>query len=172
LRGRRGTDWAVGTHAVGENFALLKSSALSRMGAIVNTGRYYKPVTFGTALDSTTAQIKTNTGINQKPFSPKYITASRDGSLNLDIVWTRRSRAITSPLWNPPIFEDSESYVIEILDGVGGSVVNSYTSSSELYEYTAAQQTTDFGSTQSTVYVKIYQVSATLGNGYGTEATL
>ena len=172
LRGRRGTDWATGSHATGENFVLLDALNAARIGATVNTERYYKAATFGTPLVIADSKVKTNTGINQKPFSPKYITASRDGSLNLDIVWTRRSRYISSPLWNPPIFEDSESYVIEILDGVGGSVVNSYTSSSELYEYTAAQQTTDFGSTQSTVYVKIYQVSATLGNGYGTEATL
>jgi hypothetical protein len=172
LRGRRGTDWAVSSHAVGDKFVLLKSTALDRVGAIVNTARHYKPVTFGTSLDIAIAQSKTNTGINQKPFSPKYIKGSRDGGLNLAITWTRRSRAITSPLWNPALFEDSQSYLIQILSGDGGSVVNSYTSSTQSYSYTAAQQTTDFGSTQSTVYVKIYQVSASVGNGYGTEATL
>ena len=172
LRGRLGSDWATATHVVNENFSLLQELILERVGAIINTERHYKAATFGTALETADSYIKTNTGVSQMPLSPKYIAGTRDGSLNLAISWVRRSRYISPPLWNPPVFEETESYVIEILDGVGGSVVNSYTSSSELYEYTAAQQTTDFGSTQSTVYVKIYQVSATVGNGYGTEATL
>ncbi len=170
LRGRRGTDWATGIHAVGDLFCLLRENFLERVGAAINNERYYKPVTFGTFLEEADAQTKTNTGVNQKPFSPKYIGGTRDGSNNLTITWTRRSRYIGTPLWDLPVFEESESYKIEILDAPGGSVINTYTSSSESYVYTAAQQTSDGLTPGNTVYVNIYQVG--IVDGYGTEATL
>jgi hypothetical protein len=38
--------------------------------------------------------------------------------------------------------------------------------------YSAADQTTDFGSAQSSIDVKIYQISAVVGRGYAVEATV
>jgi len=37
---------------------------------------------------------------------------------------------------------------------------------SETTPYTSAEQVADFGSNQSTLYVKVYQISATVGRGY------
>lgn len=38
--------------------------------------------------------------------------------------------------------------------------------------YTAAQQVTDFGATQSSILVNVYQISAAVGRGYAGIATL
>jgi len=35
--------------------------------------------------------------------------------------------------------------------------------------YTAAQQTSDFGGVQSTVYWRVYQLSSVFGRGYGAD---
>lgn len=165
LRGRRGTDWATDTHAVGDQFCLLRENVIERIGAVVNTERYYKAVSFGTYLDEATAQVKTNTGVSQKPFSVKNISHTRNGSDDIALSWTRRSRYIGTPLWDLPVFEDSESYKIEVLSG--GSVVNTYTSSSESYTYTATQQTNDGFTPGDPIDFNIYQVGAV--DGYGTE---
>jgi len=37
---------------------------------------------------------------------------------------------------------------------------------SQTFTYTAAQQTSDFGAPQSTVYGDVYQISATVGRGF------
>lgn len=172
LRGRRGTDWAVGTHVFNEQFSLLRENILERVGAIVNTERYYKAASFGTYLEEAAPQVKTNAGISQKPFSVKYISGTRDGSNNLTITWTRRSRYIGSPLWNPPVFESSQLYSIEILSSPSGSVIATYSSTSPSYLYTAASQSGNGLTPGNPVHVKIYQVSSVVGNGYGTEATV
>ena len=64
--------------------------------------------------------------------------------------------------------EASEAYEVEIYSS------NTYVTvkrtitglSSPTTTYTAAQQTTDFGSTQATIYFIVYQISATVGRGY------
>jgi hypothetical protein len=57
-----------------------------------------------------------------------------------------------------------------VLDGP--TVVRTLTVSAPIAIYTAAQQTTDFGSTQTEVTVRIYQRSATVGRGYPLEGTV
>ena len=49
---------------------------------------------------------------------------------------------------------------------VGSRRLRTISVTAETASYTAAQQTTDFGSTQSTIYFKVYQVSAQVGRGY------
>jgi hypothetical protein len=38
--------------------------------------------------------------------------------------------------------------------------------------YTAAQQIADFGALQTVLYVKVYQVSATVGRGWSAQAKI
>ncbi|MBN66728.1 MAG: hypothetical protein CMM94_04070 [Rickettsiales bacterium] len=69
-----------------------------------------------------------------------------------------------------PLGEESELYEVDILDG--GNVVRTIEVISPTASYTAAEQTTDFGSAQSSLDVKIYQLSAVVGRGYAAEATI
>ena len=66
-----------------------------------------------------------------------------------------------------PIGEASESYEVEIYDGSGyATVKRTLTASTPAAAYTSAQQVTDFGANQATLYVRVYQISATVGRGY------
>ena len=94
LRGRLGTEWAIGGHAAGERFILLDGrvgkQALSA-NAIGLSGKY-KAVSFGNSLSMATEQDFTYAGIALMPYSPVLIQGQRDGSGNLTVTWMRRTR--------------------------------------------------------------------------------
>ena len=101
-----------------------------------------------------------------------HVVGDRDGTDNLTISWVRRSRVDGD--WRDgvgiPLGEESESYQVDILDG--SDVVRTIEVTSPTASYSATDQTTDFGSAQSSIDVKIYQMSAVVGRGYAAQATL
>jgi len=174
LRGRQGTEWAIDGHAAGDRFVLMTPALYTTAIANNLIGRelFYKTVSVGNSLGNTGEEAFTYTGRNLKPFAPVHATANRDGSENLTIGWIRRSRVDGE--WRDgvgiPLGEESEAYEVDILDG--GNVVRTIEVTNPTASYSAAEQTTDFGSTQSSVDVKIYQLSAVVGRGYAAEATI
>ena len=110
-------------------------------------------------------------GEGLKPLSPVHLRATRSSG-DLTLAWTRRTR-IGGDSWDDidvPLGEDGERYEIDILDG--SDVVRTLTATSPAATYTAADQTTDFGSPQSSVALRIFQLSATRGRGTPREAVL
>lgn len=110
-------------------------------------------------------------GEGLKPLSPVHVRGTRDGD-DLTITWFRRTR-IGGDSWDDvdvPLGEDDERYEIDILDGPG--VVRTLTATSPAAIYTATDQTTDFGTPQSSIAVRIFQISATRGRGTPRAATL
>jgi hypothetical protein len=174
LRGRQGTEWAIDSHVVGDRFVLITPALYTTAIANNLIGRelFYKTVSVGNSLGNTSETSFTYLGNNLKPFAPVHVTGSRDGSSNLTINWIRRSRVDGE--WRDgvgiPLGEESELYEVDILNG--GNVVRTITATSPTASYSAADQTTDFGSTQSSVLVKIYQMSAVVGRGYAVSATI
>lgn len=175
LRGRLGTEWAISTHAAGERFILLNNNVSRQVlpNTAIGLIRSYKPVTFGNTVSVTAAQDFTYTGVAFKPYSPVLVAGARDGSSNLTITWVRRTRL--GGAWQDnvdiPLNETTEAYEVDIMNG--GNVVRTLTGIiSPTASYTAAQQTTDFGSPQSSVSVKIYQMSNIIGRGYPAIATV
>lgn len=174
LRGLQGTEWAISQHAVGDRFVLLESAKLIRvestygqMGAQVK----FKGVSNGQAIEEVTAVTDvTFDNLNAKPWSVVKIDGSRDGSNNLTITWSRRSRRIAAALWTPVLEEDSEKYLVYIMNGA--AIVRIFNPVTETELYTAAEQTSDGFTPGDPITVKIYQVSATVGNGYESEATI
>lgn len=169
LRGRLGTEWAVSGHVAGERFMLLTNAVARELMASSGWGisKKYKPVTVGSTLGATDAQDFTYSARALKPYAPAHIAGSRNGSGDLTITWKRRTRLNGD--WKDavdvPISEESEGYEVEIMDGLTlKRTITGLTSSSA--SYTAAQQVTDFGSTQSSVSVKVYQLSAAVGRGH------
>jgi len=119
----------------------------------------------------TTVQ-KAFAGRGLKPFSPVHVKGSRDGAGDLTITWVRRAR-VNGDAWEPsvvPLNEPSEAYEVDVLDGA--SVVRTLTATSASVAYSAAQQTTDFGSAQGSVDVVVYQMSEVVGRGTGRAATV
>jgi hypothetical protein len=66
-----------------------------------------------------------------------------------------------------PLGELTEAYEIEVYTSAAYTTLKrTLTSPTPTVAYTSAQQVTDFGSVQSTLHLKIYQMSATVGRGY------
>lgn len=175
LRGRRGTEASMSTHASGERFVLLTSGVVQRIAqetSDIGKTRLYKMVTAGATLSSAIAQSFTNDGAALKPYSPVLVGGGRDASGNLVINWARRTRI--SGEWrnsvDVPLSEALEAYQVEILSG--SAVVRTIDATSPTVTYDATSQTADFGSPQSSVSVRIYQMSAVVGRGYPASATI
>jgi len=173
LRGRQGTEWARSTHATGDRFVLLSSSTTYLFSGAVaeyDLERKYRGVSFGGFLDDASTINFTNTAVAQIPYAPVHLGGGRNAAGDLTLKWVRRTRM--SGGWNNysdvPLGEASEAYVVEIYaSGAYATIKRTITGlTSATTPYTAADQTTDFGAPQATVYWKVYQVSATVGNGY------
>jgi len=175
LRGRLGTEWAVSGHMAGDRFVLLDGNLgkMTMANNVIGLPRQYKPVSFGSTLPATNAQSFTYSGVALKPYSPVQIAGLRDGSGNLTLNWVRRTRLGGD--WQDgidvPLNETLEGYEVDIISGTdikrtiaGLSAPNT--------TYSAAEQTTDFGSVQSSVVMDIYQLSGIAGRGYAARVTL
>ena len=111
------------------------------------------------------------TGEALKPLSPVHVRGVRDSG-DLAISWVRRTR-VGGDSWDAidvPLGEDSERYDIDIL--YGSDVVRTLTATTPAATYTAADQTSDFGSPQTSIALRIHQLSATRGRGTTREAVL
>ncbi len=168
LRGRLGTEWAVGGHVAGERFILLTNAVARELMASSGWGiaKKYKPVTVGSTLGATTAQDFTYAARALKPYAPAHITGSRNGGGDLTINWIRRTRLNGD--WKDgvdvPLSEESERYEVDIMQGVTlKRTLTGLTSPTAVY--TSAQQVVDFGSAQSSVLVNVYQMSTLVGRG-------
>lgn len=171
LRGRYGTEFAIGTHAASESFALLGSAVnVAGLYAELFVERYYKAVTRGKTLDWGTATPFTNAGVALRTYAPCQLGGGRNAAGDLTLQWTRRTRV--GGAWTDysdvPLSESFESYLITIYED------SSYTTWKRQYYpttttqvYSAAYQTTDFGSAQPTVYWSVAQYG---GFGVGTTA--
>lgn len=178
LRGRKGTPTAG--HTVGDRFVLLNTT-LRRTPSVeseIDLARYYKAVTLGTSLAAATPSSFTNTGNGLRPRPPAHLRGGRAAN-DLHINWVRR--ALVQDEWRDGVDVDggangSDLFRINVYnDASFTTVVRTWTTAYSTGfngTYTAAQQTTDFGSPQATVYVGVCEVSAVVGNGHIARAAL
>jgi hypothetical protein len=176
LRGRRGTEFAIGSSIAADRFVLLDSAVqrITQATAAIGSTRLHKAVLSGTLIEDTDTETLTSAGVALRPFSVVNVEGDRSGG-DLVITWIRRSRLgqeLPSGT-DLPLNEDTESYDIDIIDTDTITVLRTLTATSQTVTYTAAQQASDFGSPiPDSVIVRIYQRSALVGRGYVTEATL
>jgi hypothetical protein len=177
LRGRRGS--LTTGHAVSDRFVLLNSATLRRAvmeSAELNLLRYYKFPTIGTLVQNASGIGFTNTGQALKPVAPVHLGGGRDAAGNITLNWIRSSRINTE--WRDyidvPVGETSESYDIDVINAATSppTVVRTLTATTSTISYTAAQQTTDFGSTPLSVTFRVRQRSSTYGLGDAAEFVL
>ncbi len=110
-------------------------------------------------------------GLGHRPLSPVHIRGRRTGG-DCEITWTRRTR-IGGDNWSSvevPLAEDSESYVVDILDGA--IVKRTLAAAQPAATYTLADQIADFGVAQPVVTVRVAQLSAVYGPGAYRHATI
>ncbi len=177
LRGGRGTEHAMTGHTSSETFVLLRPAGMRRVSmesTLLGIDRYYRCVSINRLLASATTRTFSNDGVGLMPFSPFDVRAARNAG-DITFTWQRRSRLATRTTGalgiSIPLGEASESYSIDVFsDGTYTTVLRTLTSSTTSVAYSAAQQTTDFGSPQTTVYVAVHQVSEVVGRGYPEQA--
>ena len=176
LRGLRNTEAKTGTHVVNERVVALNTQGISFSSfntAWVGTTKWFKAVPTNAPQANYGAIAHVHVGGTIRPFGPHGMEGKRDSSNNLTLTWLRRSRAVrrlfaTTP---NPLLEPTEVYEIDVYSNSGRTtIVRTITvTSATTVVYTAAQQTTDGLTPGNTVYLTIYQLSATIGRGNPTE---
>lgn len=174
LRGRRGTEWAVGLSQDGDTFALASTLArVPKSNSAIGLSRLYKMVTSRTLLEASTPETFTPEGVALETYAPAHVTASRDGSNNINGTIVRRARL--GPEWldyaDIPMNEESEHYQLDIF--VGSAFLRTIdVVGTNVWGYTAAEQTADGLIPGDDVTLLAYQLSAVVGRGYPYEATV
>jgi hypothetical protein len=178
LRGRRATESATSTHALGENFVLLTQGTVDFLPALLtdrNKDYDFRALSnrqsLGDAADNNfTYGLKTI-----QPFAPVHVTGSRTSGTGSDLTigWIRRARLNAD--WvdyiDVPLDETAELYDLDVMNG--GSAVRTFSSlTAPTVNYTAAQQSSDWGTVPSTFTLNIYQLSSRYGRGQAASAVV
>ena len=175
LRGQLGSEWAIApTLPAGSPFVLLDANVVtiaSGLDALERTLQL-RVVAAGRDIGDPTALALTATpqATALMPLAPVHVKASRDGS-GVTFAWIRRTR-IDGDTWvgEVPLGEDSEQYVVDILSGA--DVVRTLSATAPTALYAAADELADFGAVQTSLNVRVVQVSATVGRGFAAEVVL
>lgn len=177
LRGQRGTEWAMGTHAIGDRVVALDASTLRRLereAGQLDVAYQFKAPTIGRSLATTSAQSFTDTGVALKPFSPADVEVTRDSSNNATITVRRRTRLSHRFLRegiDTPLGEADESYSVDAYtDGTYTTVAATFTITGSSGSFTAAAQTSAGLTPGATLYLAVHQLSAVVGRGYEKRA--
>jgi hypothetical protein len=175
LRGLRGSEWATGLHEVGDYFVLLDDPDVMRIGADISTlnvERQWRGLTRGQSVSEVESIDFAYRAVNLTPLAPASIQGDISGGSWI-ITFSPRTR-LQGSLWKTgvalPVGEATEQYQMDIYDG--SDVVRTMTSTTNEFEYTYDQQVEDFGASNTNIDVEIFQMSATVGRGYGASANL
>lgn len=155
-RGRKGTDFAIGTHASGEEFVLLGGDGVFRI-PYADTSFWGNLLNFrGVTLhqDEADADIIdfTNTGEGKRPYSPVNVEGTWDGSYNLTATFDARSRMNSGGLG----IDDNFEFDVEITNA---TPVRSMTVTVETFDYDAADQVSDGLTAGDTIIGRVRQTS-------------
>ena len=178
LRGLRGSEYAISTHAASERFLLLNTATVLRISdetGSIGVSKQYKAVTFGSTSMTGTVASFTNAGTGLKPYCVVHVGGGRFADGALQINWIRRAR--TNGAWRDSVDvslgEASEAYEVEIWNDTRTALLRTFAGLTvPTLTYSAAQQVADFGSVHAAVRVSIFQMSATVGRGFEARATL
>ena len=173
LRGLYGTEQYSGTHVVGDRLVMLDLDNADFVGlplTAINSPRLWRGVTSGASIDSATDITHTYAVANLKPLSPVEMRGWRDQTTkDWTLVASHRTRTpveLFSGLAQP-IGETSEAYELELWDSGFTILKRTFAGlTTPEVQYTEAQQISDFGIEQSTLYYKLYQLSSVIGRGY------
>lgn len=179
LRGRRGTEWAMGLHTTSDQFVLLGTAGMMRPdegASAIGATRYYKPVSLGRNIGQTYSQQFINTAVGLKPLSPVNMRWGVNAAGDYLIYAQRRSRlqARQGMFWDLPLGEVSELYDLEIYSDAGYTMLKRTISNATGFPitYTAVMLNADGIVATAPFYVKMYQRSTIVGRGYPLSAII
>lgn len=109
-------------------------------------------------------------GLGLKPLAPCHVKRRRLGNGDEVIAWVRRTR-VNGDSWElaeVPLGEEVEAYEVDVMEGA--SVKRTLAARTPRALYTAAQQAADWGGpAPEALTVRVFQMSAALGRGWGRE---
>lgn len=164
LRGRKGTEQHMVSHASPERFVLLSAENVYRVSQnLADIGdAYYKGVTYGATVVDAGDQLFENTAAALKPYSVAHLAAADAGGGDYSATWVRRTR-IGGTLRDGvevPLAEASEAYSVEVeRAGVVLSTTTVYAPTA-----TVAALPGDI--------VRVYQLSSSVGRGFPAQITI
>lgn len=169
-RGQKGTEFLATAHGTGQLFVMLEVGPLRRSSfglADLNLTRAYRAVALLQSPDDAPVKTWANGGAGLRPYAPVDLAADRPTSPSGDIVmgWTRRSRVGWPAIQPPPLAEETEAYVLRIMNPAGTVVVREVNLTAPEFVYTSAMQVADFGAEPSSLRWRVAQVSAVYGPG-------
>jgi hypothetical protein len=175
LRGQAGSEWAMAAPlAAGAPFVLIDGNVetiASGLDALGRTQQLRVVAAGRDTADPTVLELEATPQTTAlMPLAPVHLKARRDAS-GVTFNWIRRTR-VDGDTWvgEVPLGEDSEQYEVDIFSG--GDVVRTLQVASPKALYAAADELADFGTAQTNLTVRVTQVSATVGRGFATTATL
>lgn len=179
LRGLYGTEGNSGLHQSDDLLVMLDTTTIAFSMLPTNalgSPRLYRPVTQGSSSSSSSDVTDTYDGNNLKPLSPVDITGTIDSiTLDWSISVSPRSRTPVELFSGMavPSGETIASFELEIYTSGAFSVLKRIiASATPSFSYPAADQITDLGATSTTLYLRAYQLSATVGRGFPLTATM
>lgn len=171
LRGRRGTEWAVGSHGTNETFVLIDSNVRPISLAIAEQGitRQFKTVTSGGNIANVDGVPFAPTAENLNPWTVANGAATQVGD-DWVLTWFMRSRFNGRDDFSPIGFDpDFLAFRVDIFDdNTYTTVVRSTTTdggtpldanAEKTWTYDDTMQTADLGSPQSQIWFRIYQLT-------------
>jgi hypothetical protein len=95
LRGRRGSEWAIGGHAAGEQFVMLNASSLMPVGlSAAQIGSVATVTAYGPANAADPPSVaRAALGEAARPLAPCALSAAVEAGGGLEVGWIHRSRA-------------------------------------------------------------------------------
>jgi hypothetical protein len=170
-RGRRGTEWAVPTHAVGDEFILAENLLKEGVGlSEVGTSDSYKAATLGREPDGSPVIEVDFTGATLKPYAPARVKWTSDGT---DMFGEIIRRTRVGGAWTGgstiPLSENSEAYEVDIMDG--DDVLRTIdVTGTNTFTYTAAMMSADGNTLAAPPDANVYQLSDAVGRGFALAA--
>ena len=175
LRGQSGSGpEMLVSRAPGSRFVLLNGAVVQPVLALSDAGlpQSWKigPAQYDIARKYLTIEHQGKL-LGLRPLTPCQLRGQRDAA---DVVfsWIRRTR-IDGDSWDlaeVPLGEESESYLLEILDGV--TVKRTAGTAAPSYRYLAADIAADFGTAPSQFSLRLGQMSAAYGRGANLVETI
>ena len=175
LRGQAGSEHAIGDPlAAGAPFVLLDPHVLAIAGGLDALDRAMQLRVVAAGLDHGDPAALALEAVPQstalRPLSPVHLRARRVAE-GIAFGWIRRTR-VDGDGWSAevPLGEESERYVLDILSGA--DVLRTIEATVPSALYASADELDDFGAPQTSLSIRVAQVSATVGRGFVAEAIL
>ena len=175
LRGRFGTEWAMSTHVALDDVILLTPGSLNFAAqpiSSIGSARQWTILGYGDSGAQQNSRTFTYAGENLECLSPVFVQAVQLSNGDWSIKWVRRTRIDGE--WrdyvDAGLGETAENYAVEIYSSNAYTTIKrTITATTQTATYTNSQQVADFGVSIRALYYRVFQASATVGNGRASD---